>query len=61
MGNEVLDLVKIKNDELNVVKRLTNHNEIIPHINKIIHPIYGECLVSQDYYKTIKLWANYHT
>ena len=54
----VLDLVKIKNNKLNVVKRLNEHNELIPCIKKILHPIYGECLISQDFKGIIKLWVN---
>ena len=54
----LLELVKIKNNKLNVEKRLSGNNEFIPCIKKIRHPIYGECLISKDYDGVIKLWAN---
>jgi len=53
-------LVKIKSDKLSVEKRLSGHKNYIPCIKKIILPIYGECLISQDNDGIIKLWANNH-
>ena len=54
----LLELVKIKNNKLNVEKRLSGNNEFIACIKKFRHPIYGECLISKDYDGDIKLWAN---
>ena len=54
----LLKLVKIKNNKLNVEKRLSGNNEFIACIKKFRHPIYGECLISKDYDGDIKLWAN---
>ena len=41
----------------NVIKDLKGHRDKILSIKKIIHPKYGECLISQDAGKSqIKLW-----
>ena len=55
-GNS-LHIIDIKNEE--VVNILIGHSYNIMTIKTIIHPIYGECIVSQELYNgQIKLWAN---
>ena len=55
-GN-TLHIFDIKNEE--VVNILIGHSYNIMTIKTIIHPIYGECIVSQELYNgQIKLWAN---
>ena len=55
-GN-TLHIIDIKNEE--VVNILIGHSYNIMTIKTIIHPIYGECIVSQELYNgQIKLWAN---
>ena len=42
-----------------VIKKLSGHNKSITCIKKIIHPIIGECLISQSFENgEIKLWTN---
>ena len=42
-----------------VIKNSNFHYDMICTIKKIIHPLYGECLISQGYKKDqIKLWIN---
>ena len=41
------------------IKQLNFHYDMVCTIKKIIHPLYGECLISQGYRKDqIKLWIN---
>ena len=53
-----LNYVKIISDKLNLVKKYSEHKEIIQCIKKIIHPISQECLISQKIDGIIKLWVN---
>ena len=42
-----------------IIRSLTSHSNEVLTIIKIIHPVYGECLVSQNYKESdIKLWVN---
>ena len=42
-----------------IVSNLNSHNDIVLTVKKIIHPEYGECLISQNYAESeIKLWIN---
>ena len=42
-----------------VIKVLTGHNNYVLTIKKIIHPDYGECIISQGHIRDqIKLWIN---
>ena len=51
---KILDLNKRK-----IVKNLIGHNNNISNIQKIYHPLYGNCIVSQGWFKDqIKLWIN---
>ena len=51
-----LKLINIKTEQ--VEKKLKGHNFEIVTIKKMIHPLYGECLVSQDRENTqIKIWS----
>ena len=55
-GNS-LHVIDIKKEE--VVNILIGHSHNIITIKTIIHPIYGECIVSHELYTgQIKLWAN---
>ena len=43
----------------NIIKNLFGHNIKILTIKKIIHPKYGECLISQNHEDSkIKMWCN---
>ena len=51
---KLIDLNKRK-----VIKEIKIHNNIVLTIKKMIHPKYGECLISQGYGDDgIKLWVN---
>ena len=51
---KILDLNKRK-----IVKSLIGHNNNISNIQKIYHPLYGNCIISQGWFKDqIKLWIN---
>ena len=55
-GNSIklLDL-----NEKKVICNLIGHNFNVITLKTIIHPKYGECLISQDLYDgNIKLWIN---
>ena len=55
--DKTIKLVEIKNGK--IIKNLNGHTECLICIKKIIHPIYGECLISQGRrYDQIKLWIN---
>jgi WD40 repeat protein len=48
-------LIELKNG--NIIKSFLGHEGIVNTLRKMIHPKYGECLVSQSAYKeAIKLW-----
>ena len=47
----------IELDNYKITKTLLGHNDIVRNITKIIHPKFGECLLSQGmYYGEILLW-----
>ena len=51
-----IKLIEIKSGEL--IKSLKGHYKEVLNIKKIIHPYYGECLISQGYRNDyIKLWT----
>ena len=55
-GN-ALQIIDIENEE--VVNTLIGHTNNIITIKTVIHPVYGECIVSQELYTgQTKLWAN---
>jgi len=59
--NEDIELIKIENNHKMVfISKLNGHNDKIKYVKKIIHPKYGECLISQDIKGIIKLWKNYN-
>ena len=39
-----------------IIKTLNGHNSRVLTVKKIIHPEYGECLISQGWNEKIKLW-----
>ena len=42
-----------------IIKELKGHKNYVISIKQIIHPIYGQCLISQGFFKdNIKLWTN---
>lgn len=50
-----IKLIELKNGT--IIKSLLGHKDIAFTIKKMIHPKYGECLVSQGQYnEDIKLW-----
>ena len=54
--DKTIKIVEIKNGL--IIKSLTGHNNDVLSIKKIIHPKYGECLISQNWKKSeIKLWS----
>ena len=56
-GDKTIKIVEIKNGL--IFKSLTSHNRYVLTIKKIIHPEYGECLISQNMEESeIKLWVN---
>ena len=57
--NNDIELIKIENNQKMIsICKLDGHNNKIKYIKKIIHPKYGECLISQDIKGIIKLWIN---
>ena len=55
-----IKLIELKNG--NIVKNLSGHNSEVITIKKIIHPKYGECIISQGRGKDhLKLWINKNT
>ena len=40
-----------------LVKNISGHNSRVLTIKKIIHPIFGKCLISQSWDNRIKLWS----
>ena len=56
-SDKTIKLIELKNKL--IVKSLTSHVDRVVTVKKIVHPIYGECLVSQNWHESkIKLWAN---
>ena len=56
-GDKTIKLIDI--DIGKTIKKLNGHSNSVISIKKIIHPYFGECLVSQGYEKNqIKLWIN---
>jgi len=49
-----IKLVDLKNG--NIIKKLNGHEDDVICIKKIIHTIYGECLITGDSSGIIKLW-----
>ena len=41
-----------------IIKEFYSHNNEVITIKKLIHPKYGECLISQGFDDQIKLWVN---
>ena len=55
MTNNSIKLIDLNTKK--VIKELNGHRDRILSIKKIIHPKYGECLITQDADKSqIKLW-----
>ena len=55
-NNNEIKLIDLENKT--IVKRLKGHKKPISCIRKIIHPKYGECLISQGYKNDqLKLWT----
>ena len=53
--DKTIKIIEIKNGI--IVKNLIGHNNRVLTIQKIIHPKYGECIISQNYHESeIKLW-----
>ena len=53
--NKIIKLVNLKKGK--IIKDLIGHNNYVLDIQKITHPKYGECLISQGYNDDqIKLW-----
>ena len=59
MKDYSIKVIDLKNGK--EIKDLTGHNNFVLTIKKIIHPKYGECLVSQDCHgysdNQIKIWS----
>ena len=55
--DKTIKLIDLKNK--NLVKNLRGHNTVVISIKKIMHPQYGQCLLSQGYEnEKIKIWVN---
>ena len=53
--DKTIKIIEIKTGK--IIETLTGHNESISTIKKIIHPKYGECLISKGLYnEPLKLW-----
>ena len=56
-SDKIIKLVEINTGE--IIDNLYGHNNEVLSIQKIIHPKYGECLISQGIgNEYIKLWIN---
>ena len=56
-GDKYIKLIDINEGKIH--KKLDGHKNSVTTIKKIIHPKYGECLISQGYENNqIKLWSN---
>ena len=54
-SDDTIKLIEL--DNYKVIKTLIGHNDIVQNLTKIIHPKFGECLLSQGmYYGEILLW-----
>ena len=57
VSDKTIKIIEIK--KWLIVKDLIGHNNGVLTIRKIIHPKYGECLISQNWNESeIKLWIN---
>ena len=55
--DNTIKLLDLKNKK--IIKNLPGHNSFVSTIKKIKHPLYGDCLISQGWFKDqIKLWIN---
>ena len=55
--DKTIKLIDLKNGK--VIKNLVGHNNEVLTVKKIIHPKYGECLISESYLQDqLKLWIN---
>jgi len=52
--DETIKLINLKNGK--VIKSLIGHNDFVITLKKVIHPIYGESLISQSNDGKMKLW-----
>ena len=41
-----------------VIKKLTGHENTVSTIKKVVHPKYGQCLISSGNDNKIKIWIN---
>ena len=56
-NDKTIKLIELKKGI--IIKELLEHSDRVSTVKKIIHPIYGECLVSQGKYNDqIKLWTH---
>ena len=55
-ANKKIKLLELKNGK--IIKNLDGHNECVTTLKKIVHPQFGNCLISQSLDNTIKLWIN---
>ena len=55
LNNNLIKIIDLEKNE--VIRDIrTNHIDSVKSIKKILHPIFGECLLSAGRDKTIKLW-----
>ena len=54
-SDDTIKLIDLKNKS--IVKNLIGHNNSVLTIKKIIHPKFGECIISQNSNNEIKLWT----
>ena len=56
-NDKTIKLIQLKKGI--IIKDLIGHNNRVSTVKKIIHPIYGECIISQGKYNDqIKLWIH---
>ena len=56
-SDKTIKLIELNNGL--IVKSLTSHNNKVITLKRIIHPKYGDCLISQNFKESeIKLWVN---
>ena len=53
-GDHKIKLIKLYNGE--IIENVIGHKNSVLMLRKVIHPLHGECLISQGNDNTIKLW-----
>ena len=55
-SDKIIKIIELKSGK--ILKELKKHNNEVTYIKKFVHPIFGECLISQGWKNDgIKLWT----